>query len=99
VNGAEGILGKPRRETRFLGENGFLKQFPDGFLEPIGVVRRNRPMVEQQTPVKPFQVEQVDLDKLVEVLREAGRPMSIEELTQRYVFLLRDRVTSETTSA
>jgi hypothetical protein len=56
-------------------------------------------MVEQQTPVKPFQVEQVDLDKLVEVLREAGRPMSLEELTQRYVFLLRDRVTSETTSA
>jgi len=56
-------------------------------------------MVEQQAPAKPFQVEQADLDKLVEFLRQAGRPMTIEELTQQYIALLRARVTAEAASA
>jgi hypothetical protein len=56
-------------------------------------------MTEQQAPAKPFQVEQADLDKLVEFLREAGRPMTLEELTRQYIALLRARVTAEATSA
>ncbi len=56
-------------------------------------------MEEQQSPAKPFQVEQADLDKLVEFLREAGRPMTLEELTRQYIVLLRARVTAEAASA
>jgi len=55
-------------------------------------------MAEQQSPAKPFQVEQADLDKLVEFLREAGRPMTLEELTRQYIVLLRARVTAEAAS-
>jgi hypothetical protein len=56
-------------------------------------------MTEQHAPAKPFQVEQADLDKLVAFLREAGRPMTLDELTRQYIALLRARVTAEAASA
>ncbi len=43
----------------------------------------------------PFQVDPADIETLVEFIRESGEPQPLEELSLRYIELLRQRLISE----